>query len=91
MDSRVEDAQLVFEVPPIYPRMAKRTGLEGTVVIHAVIDAAGNLTDPKAVSGPQLLQTAAVDSVRKWKYRPAHLNNQPVPKEIFITVNFHLH
>jgi len=91
VDSRVEDAQLVFEVPPIYPRMAKRTGLEGTVVIHAVIDAAGNLTDPKAVSGPQLLQTAAVDSVRKWKYRPAHLNNQPVPKEIFITVNFHLH
>jgi len=60
--------------------MAKRTGLEGIFVIHAVTDAAGNLTDPKVVSGPRLLQAAAVDSVRKWKYRPAHLNDEPVPR-----------
>jgi TonB family protein len=91
VDSRLEDPQLVFEVPPIYPLMAKRTGLEGAVVIHAVIDASGHLTDPKVVSGPRLLQAAAVDSVRRWKYRPAHLDNQPVSKEILITVNFHLH
>jgi protein TonB len=89
--SRLEEAQLVFKIPPIYPPMAKQTRLEGTVVIHAVIDAAGELTDPKVVSGPRLLQAAAVDSVRKWKYRPAYLNDQPVPREMFITVNFRLH
>jgi TonB family protein len=89
--SRLEDAQLVLEIPPIYPPAAKQTRVQGTVVIHAVIDAAGKLTDPKVVSGPPLLQAAALDSVRKWKYRPAYLNDEPVPKQVLITVDFRLH
>jgi len=89
--SRLEDAQLVLEIPPIYPPEAKQTRVQGTVVIRAVIDAAGKLTDPKVVSGPPLLQAAALDSVRKWKYRPAYLNDEPVPKQVLITVDFRLH
>jgi TonB family protein len=87
---RLKDPQLVSRIPPVYPPAARRTGVEGKVVIHAVIDTAGNVTDPTVVSGPPLLRYAALDSVRKWKYQPAYLNDKSVTSEVFITVEFRL-
>jgi protein TonB len=42
------------------------------------------------VSGAPLLQQAALDSLRTWKYQPGYLNEKPVPTKTSITVNFRL-
>ncbi len=84
---RVEEPQLVSKVLPNYPLAAKQIGLEGKVVISAVIDTNGNVTNMKVVSGPELLQGVALDSVRKWKYKPSYLDNKPVRVEML----FRLH
>jgi general secretion pathway protein A len=87
---RVKEPRVLSKVRPNYPPAAKRIGLEGNVVIDAVIDATGKVTPMKVVSGPVLLQDAALDSVRKWNYEPSYLNDKPVPVEMLINVEFRL-
>jgi TonB family protein len=88
---RVKEPRLAFKVAPIYPPEARQTGVEGEVVIDAVIDANGKPTKLKVVSGPALLQLAALDSVREWQYEPVYLHDKPVPVEMLISVEFRLH
>jgi protein TonB len=68
--------------------LAKNQHLEGDVRVDAVIDVNGRVTATKAVSGPVLLQQAAVDALRQWKYRPATLNGKPVPMHLSVTIRF---
>jgi outer membrane biosynthesis protein TonB len=44
----------------------------------------------RVVSGPPLLQRAALDSLRNWKYQPGYLDDKPVQTKISITVEFRL-
>ncbi|MFY9531518.1 MAG: TonB family protein, partial [Candidatus Acidiferrales bacterium] len=87
---RLKEPRLTLKVLPVYPAAAKQVGLEGKVVIDAVVDATGKVTNMKPVSGPMLLQAAALDAVRKWKYEPTYLDDKPVAVQMFITVEFHL-
>jgi len=85
---RVKAPQLVFRSAPSYPVIAKQAGIEGQVTIDAVIDTTGKLTSMKVVSGALLLQQAALDSLRNWKYEPGYLDDKPVPVGTSITVKF---
>jgi len=87
---RVTEPQLVFRSAPSYPAMAKQAGIEGQVTIDAVIDTTGKLTSMKVVSGALLLQQAALDSLRDWKYKPGYLDDKPVRVGTSITVKFRL-
>ena len=55
-------------VAPVYPEIAKRMKIEGEVRIEVTVDAGGNVTDVKEVSGNHVLAMAAEDAVRKWKF-----------------------
>jgi len=55
-------------VAPVYPEIAKRMRIEGEVKLEATVDASGNVTDVKEVSGNHVLAVAAEDAVRKWKF-----------------------
>ena len=87
---RVKEPELLVSSAPIYPAMARQAQIEGQVMIDAVIDATGTLTNMTVISGAPLLQQAALDSLRTWKYRPGYLNEKPVPTKTSITVNFRL-
>jgi TonB family protein len=87
---RMKEPQLVSRSLPIYPAVAKLAGVEGQVTINAVIDTTGKLTSMKVVSGALLLQQAALDSLRNWKYDPGYLDDKPVPVRTSITVKFRL-
>jgi TonB family protein len=58
----------VKTVPPVYPAIAVKMRVEGTVRLDATIDPDGSVSDVKVVSGHQLLVSAAIDAVKKWKY-----------------------
>jgi len=82
--------ELLVSSAPIYPAMARQAHVEGQVTIEAVIDTNGKLTTMTVISGPPLLQQAAIDSLRTWKYQPGYLNEKPVSTKTSITVNFRL-
>ncbi|MGB7848938.1 MAG: energy transducer TonB [Candidatus Acidiferrum sp.] len=86
----VQPPQIIRKVQPVYPPLAKEIHVQGTVVIDSVIDARGNVTEMKLVSGHPLLVTAAMDAVRQWKYEPTRLNGTPVAVEMLVMVHFSL-
>jgi protein TonB len=81
---------LIQKTTPIYPPIAKAARVSGTVVIQATISKTGSIEDLHVVSGPAMLQSAAVDAVRTWRYRPYLLNNEPVEVETTVNVIFTL-
>lgn len=86
----VRPAQLVSSVRPSYPILAKSQHVSGDVKVDALIDANGNVTTMRILSGPTLLHQAAMDALRQWKYRPASLNGSPTPTHLAVTIQFRL-
>lgn len=86
----VRQARLVHSVPPDYPAFARAQHISGGVTIDALIDASGRVTKMKVLSGPPLLERAAMDALRQWKYEPAQLDGKAVPMHLTVTLQFHL-
>ena len=86
---QVQPALLRKAVRPVYPSIARSSHTGGDVTVDALIDANGNVTEVKVVSGPPILRQAAMDAIRQWKYDPARLNGQPVAIHLTLTVKFH--
>ena len=82
------EGNLIHRVEPVYPLIAKQAGIQGTVIVRALIGRAGEIEQAQVVSGPVLLGPAAVAAIRQWKYRPYVLNGSPIEVETQITVNF---
>lgn len=87
---RVKEPRLISRENPLYPPLARQTHLEGVVVIEAIVDEQGNVVEAKVTSGPPLLIQSALDAVRRWRYEPTYLNEQPVPVQLIVTVSFRL-
>jgi periplasmic protein TonB len=85
---RIEMPKLISSPDPQYPAAARAQSLDGVVVLDALVDAAGKVTDVKVVSGPMLLRQAAIDALRKWKYQPAQLNGQPTAVHTNVNIRF---
>lgn len=83
-------ANLIRKVDPIYPQIAKTAHISGSVILHAIIAKDGTIQELSVVSGPPLLQRAALDAVKQWRYKPTLLNTQPVQVDTTITVIFNL-
>jgi TonB family protein len=86
----VKPAKLIGSVSPVYPMLAKNQHVSGDVRVDALIDANGRVTTMKVISGPALLQQAAMDALRQWKYQPAALDGKPVPMHLTVTLRFRL-
>jgi TonB family protein len=86
----VKQARLISSVPPTYPAMAKAQHVSGGVTIDALVDANGRVTKMKVLSGPTLLEQAAMDALRQWKYEPATLDGKAVPMHLTVTIQFRL-
>lgn len=77
-------------VSPFYPVEAKEQGIEGTVRLHAVIGADGNVQSVQPVSGPEPLVAAAVTAVREWRYGPTLFEGRRIPVQDDIRLVFRL-
>jgi protein TonB len=73
---------------PAYPPIAKAARVSGTVVLQATIGRDGTVENLRVVSGPAMLQQAALDAVRQWRYRPYLVSNEPVEVETTVNVIF---
>jgi len=91
ISAAVAASLLEKKIDPIYPARATENHVSGTVVLRATISAEGRVEELGVVSGPTLLQQAAVHAVRQWTYRPYLLDERPVRLETTIKVVFAPH
>ena len=78
------------QVEPVYPMIAQRAHVQGTVTLRAIISRQGTIESLQVVEGHPILVAAAMDAVKQWRYRPYMLNGQPVEVETTVFVNFHI-
>lgn len=87
----VQAAHLIRQVKPDYPAGAQKQGIEGTVVLRAVIGTSGQILSLAPNSGPDpALIKAAMDAVSQWQYQPTLLNGVPVEVATTLEVTFQL-
>jgi TonB family protein len=79
---------LTHKVDPVYPEAAKETKAQGMVVLDAVIGPDGTVRNLKPVSGPDVLEPAALEAVRWWRFEPYRVNGKPVEVETTVAVEF---
>lgn len=88
-----------FEEPPrmmrmpavVYPDIARDAGLEGTVIVEALLSKTGRVLDTRITQPVGLLNDAALQAVRSSVWRPAMDNNHPVEVWVKIPIRFSLH
>ncbi|MBW1699370.1 MAG: energy transducer TonB [Deltaproteobacteria bacterium] len=78
--------------PPVYPRAARRRGLQGRVVLEVLVDTRGRVKDLKVFSssGHSILDKAAVAAVKKWLFKPAVKGDQKVEMWVRVPIRFAL-
>jgi TonB family protein len=90
VSSGVTAGLLIKRVEPKYPPYAKAAHIQGTVLLHAIIDKEGNVVDLEVVSGPIELVPPTVNAVRLWKYRPYLLKGEPIELDTTVQVNYEM-
>ena len=78
---------------PQYPGVARRAGLQGTVILLVVVEADGSVGRIEVIRSPDQrwgFDLAAIGAVKEWRYRPALMNDRPVASYIQVMVEFSL-
>jgi protein TonB len=87
---RVKAPLPVSTPQPQYPSLARGAKIEGDVVIDAVIDTTGSVVEMRVINGHPLLIQAAMNALKKWRYEPTYLNEEPVAVQLLVTIRFRL-
>jgi protein TonB len=87
---KVREPKRIAFVPPVYPPIAASARIEGTVILEAIIDETGAVTNLKVLRSIPLLDAAAKEAVSQWRYSPTTLNGVNVAVIMTVTVTFTL-
>jgi protein TonB len=82
--------EAITRVPPEYPDIARQSGIEGTVLVQALVGKDGKVKDTKVVKSIPVLDDAALSAVKQWVFKPALTNNKPVAVWVAVPVRFTL-
>jgi TonB family protein len=88
--ANVTAASIVTQTTPEYPPQARANRIQGEVVLHAIIDKEGKISEVQVRSGDDTLAQAAVEAVRQWRYKPMLVDGEPKEVDTIITVTFSL-
>jgi periplasmic protein TonB len=86
----IQAPRKVVDVAPRYPALARESHVEGIVILDVIIDETGKVTSTRVLRSVALLDQAAIDAVRLWKFTPARLNGEAIPIVMTVTVAFRL-
>jgi protein TonB len=86
----VRPPKLLKSPAPAYPALARTQRVTGDVQVDALIDKTGNVEAVKVLSGPLLLQRAAAEAIREWKYTPGVLDGTPTPMHVTVILKFRI-
>jgi protein TonB len=86
----VPGLKLLSNVPAVYPPTAKSARVQGTVGCEVVIDEEGAVVAARVVQSIPLLDQAALDAVKQYKFSPARPNGVTTPVVVTVLINFSL-
>jgi protein TonB len=86
--SKLQSAQLVSRRDPVYPELASKNNIKGTVHLLATVGTNGRVKAVKVLNGHPLLAQSAIDAVMQWVYRPTMLNGVSQESQVDIVLNF---
>ena len=87
----VQAGTLLYHPGPAYPPEARNRGVEGAVILLAVIATDGQIRSLKIVSSSNpLLEPGIIETIQNWRYKPTLLNAEPIEVSTTITINFTL-
>ncbi len=86
----IRGPRMIRSVKVVYPPAAKEAGVEGRVILEAIVDKEGGIRKVKVVKGHPQLDAAAVEAVKQWRYEPAKKDGKPVVVQMTVTVAFKL-
>jgi TonB family protein len=78
----------VIDAAADYPEEARKAGIRGVVILEVTVGSDGAVTEARVLRGQPMLDQAALDAARKWRYEPTLLNGSPVPVRFTATVSF---
>jgi protein TonB len=86
------NADYLKNPPPVYPATARRQGQQGRVMLRVLVNTAGTAdrVEIRNSSGHGLLDGAALDAVRQWKFVPARQGDQPIAAWVIVPITFTL-
>ncbi len=88
VDVPFSKTKLLHQVAPVYPPIAKRAGVTGTVILSAIINEKGDVKKVKVLRSVPLLDQAAIGAVKQWKFEPKRVKGKPVRMRLTVTVGF---
>lgn len=83
--------EAVTRVAPQYPDIAREAGVDGTVLVQALVGKDGKVKDVRVQKSIPMLDASAIAAVKQWVFKPALSNNKPVAVWVAVPVKFSLH
>jgi periplasmic protein TonB len=83
--------EIIHQVQPRYSEKARQVGIQGAVIVEAIIDEHGNVTNVRVLKGlPMGLEQAAVEAIQQWRFKPATQESTGKAVKVYytLTVNF---
>jgi protein TonB len=90
LDFRSEEATPIHRVSPEYPDLAVKARAQGVVILEVLVDQQGEPQQCKVLRPLPLLESAAIDAVKQWRWSPYTINGKGVPFWVTVTVTFRL-
>ena len=78
----------IFDVRPAVPDEATRAGIRGIVILEITIDVDGTVKDARVLRSIPMLDAAALEAVRRWRYDPTTIDGKAMPVIMTVSVNF---
>ncbi len=88
--ANVTALSIISQTTPEYPPQARAARIQGEVILHALVDKEGKVTEVQVLSGDDTLAQSALEAVRQWRYKPMLVDGQPKEADATITVTFSL-
>jgi TonB family protein len=90
VDETTLNQHVDHRVAPLYPPIAKAARIQGTLVFQVQVGTTGKIESIKLVSGPLMLQQAAIDCLKQWIFHPFEKDGVPVPASGKVSIEFSL-
>lgn len=85
-----EKPEIIRQVQPEYPPVARKAGLEGTVYLKVLVSRQGQVAQAEVVRGKEIFHQSALDAVQRFEFSPGRQSDQPVDVWLMIPMTFQL-
>ena len=86
--------KILHRVQPLYPKMAANIGMQGSVILEAVLRRDGSVSDIRVLDtigqGKFGFEDAAIDALKQWRFQPGRLRDQAVDVRMRLKIEFSL-